>query len=87
MGLGRRRLDRRLPSGPWPVRTGPGGSVLRIAGVAGDAADLAAGDPRPVTGRIGGHRFELFVWPPGPPPSDPEAIRADGGCWVRLRFV
>jgi hypothetical protein len=52
-----------------------------------DAAHLGAGAVRPVTGRINGHRFELFVWPPGPAPADPEAIRTDGGCWVRLRFV
>jgi hypothetical protein len=36
-----------------------------------DAADLDAGEVRPVTGRIGGHRFERFVWPPGPAPAGP----------------
>jgi hypothetical protein len=50
-----------------------------------DAAHLSAGDVRPVTGRIGGHRFERFVWPPGPAPSGPEAIRTDGGCWIKFR--
>jgi hypothetical protein len=44
-------------------------------------------DVRPVTGRIGGHRFEVFVWPPGPAPADPEAIRTGGGCWIKLWFV
>jgi hypothetical protein len=52
-----------------------------------DAAHVDAGAQRPVTGRINGHRFERFVWPPGPPPADPESSRTDGGCWVRLRFV
>jgi hypothetical protein len=52
-----------------------------------DAARLDAGAVRSVTGRINGHRFERFVWPPGPAPADPEAIRTDGGCWVGLRFV
>jgi hypothetical protein len=52
-----------------------------------DAVHLVAGDVRPVSGRIGGHRFERFVGPPGPAPADPEAIRTDGGCWVRLRLV
>jgi hypothetical protein len=51
-----------------------------------DAAHLNAGEVRPVTGRIGGHLLERFVGPPGPAPADPEAIRTDGGCWVRLRF-
>jgi hypothetical protein len=52
-----------------------------------DAVHLDAGDVRPVTGRIGGHRFERFVGPPGPAPADPEAIRTDGGCWIKLRFA
>jgi hypothetical protein len=52
-----------------------------------DAAHLGAGDVRPVTGRIGGQRFERFAWPAVPPAADPEVIRTDGGCWVRLRFV
>jgi hypothetical protein len=43
-------------------------------------------DPKPVTGRIGGHRFELTVWPADAWPGDPEAIRAPCGAWVRLRF-
>jgi hypothetical protein len=62
-------------------------SGLRVVGVVADAAQVDPGVVRPLTGRIGGHRFELFVWPPGPAPADPEAIRTDGGCWVRLRFV
>ena len=45
------------------------------------------GEVRPVTGRINGHRFELFVWPPGPAPADPEAVGTDGVCWIGLRFV
>ena len=52
-----------------------------------DAAYLDAGDVRPVTGRIGGHRFERIVGPPDPPPADPEAIQTDGGCWIKLRLV
>ena len=52
-----------------------------------DAAYLDAGDVRPVTGRIGGHLFERFVGPPGPATADPEAIRTDGGCWIKLRLV
>jgi hypothetical protein len=40
-----------------------------------------------VIGRIGGHRFERFIWPPGPALADPEAIRTDGRYWVKLRFV
>ena len=56
-------------------------------GVVADAVHLDAGEVRPVTGRIGGDRFERFVGPPGPAPADPEAIRTDGGCWVRLGFV
>jgi hypothetical protein len=55
--------------------------------VVADADHLDAGEVPPVTGRINGHRFERFVWPPGPAPADPEAIRTDGGCWVRLRLV
>jgi hypothetical protein len=56
-------------------------------GVVADAAHLDAGDVRPVTGRIGGHRFERIVGPPDPPPADPEAIQTDGGCWIKLRLV
>jgi hypothetical protein len=41
-----------------------------------DAVRLDAGAARPVTGRIGGPRFERFVGPPGPAPAEPEAIRA-----------
>ena len=52
-----------------------------------DAAHLDAGDVHAVTGRIGGHRFERIVGPPGPRPADPEAIQTDGGCWIKLRFV
>jgi hypothetical protein len=52
-----------------------------------DAAHLGAGDVRPVTSRIGGQRFGRFACPAVPPAADPEAIRIDGGCWVRLRFV
>ena len=52
-----------------------------------DAAHLNAGEVRPVTGRIGGHRFEWFVWPPGPAAADREAIRTDGGCWIEQWFV
>jgi hypothetical protein len=52
-----------------------------------DAVHLDAVEVRPVTGRIGGNRFERFFGPPGPAPADPEAIRTDGGCWIRLRFV
>jgi hypothetical protein len=55
--------------------------------VVADAVHLDAGGVRPVAGRIGGHRFERVVGPPGPSPADPEAIRADGGCWMKLRFV
>jgi hypothetical protein len=55
--------------------------------VVADADHRDAGAVRPVTGRIGGHRSERFVWPPGPAPADPEAIRTDGGCWIRLRFA
>jgi hypothetical protein len=47
----------------------------------------AAADVRPMTSRIGGHRFERIVRPPGPPPADPEAIQTDGECWIKLRFV
>jgi hypothetical protein len=46
-------------------------------GVVADAAHLGAGGVRPVTGRIGGHRFERFVGPPGPVPADPKAIGTD----------
>jgi hypothetical protein len=52
-----------------------------------DAAHLDASGVRPVTGRIGGRRFERFVGPPGPAPADSEAIRTDGGYWIKLRFV
>jgi hypothetical protein len=48
--------------------------------VVANASHLDAGEVRPLTGRIGGHRFERFVGPPGPPPADPEAIRTGGGC-------
>jgi hypothetical protein len=65
--------------------TGVGGSGLRVVGAVDE--DRAAGGVRPVTGRIGGHRFERFVGPPGPTPVDREAIRTDGGCWIRLRLV
>jgi hypothetical protein len=58
-----------------------------VVGVVADAVRLNAGEVRPVTGRINGPRLERFVGPPGPAPADPEAIRTDGGCWVRLRFV
>ena len=57
-----------------------------IEGVA-DAAHLDAAAVRPMTGRIGGHRFERFVRPPVPPPADPEEIQTDSGCWIKLRFV
>ena len=57
-----------------------------IEGVA-DAAHLGAADVRPATGRIGGHRFERFVRPPGPLPADPEAIQTEGECWIKLRLV
>jgi hypothetical protein len=49
--------------------------------VVADAVHLDAGVVRPVTCRIGGHRFERFVWPPGSVPADPGAIRTDGGWW------
>jgi hypothetical protein len=64
---------------------GAGGLVLRVIG---DAAgeDHVVVEVRPVTGRIGGHRFELSVWPPSPRPSDPEAIRTESGHWVKLRL-
>jgi hypothetical protein len=52
-----------------------------------DAAHLDASAVRPMTGRIGGHRFERIVRPPGPRPADPEAIQTDGGCWIKLRLV
>lgn len=53
-----------------------------------DATHLDAGGVRPVTGPIGGYRFERFVGPPGPGPADPEAVsRPTGGCWVRLRLM
>jgi hypothetical protein len=52
-----------------------------------NAAHLDGGGVRLVTGRIGGHRFERFVGPPGPAPADPEAVRTNGGCWIGLRFV
>jgi hypothetical protein len=55
--------------------------------VVADADHLEAGAVRPVTGQNGGHRFERFVGPPGLVPADPEAIRAEGWCWIRLRFV
>jgi hypothetical protein len=41
-----------------------------------NAAHLDASGVRPVPDRRGGHRFERFVWPPGPAVADPEAIRA-----------
>jgi hypothetical protein len=53
-------------------------------GVVADAAHLGAGDVRPVTGQIGRHLFERFVWPPGQTPADPEVVRTDGGCWRHL---
>jgi hypothetical protein len=48
-----------------PAKSGVGNRGLRIVGVVADAVHLDADDVRPVTGRIGGHGFELFVWPPG----------------------
>jgi hypothetical protein len=86
------------PVPPWPSRApGPrsrGGPELRLS-VVGGAADAvpvsvdggSGGAPKPVTGRIGGHRFELTVWPPGAVPTDAEAIRTECGAWVRLKFV
>jgi hypothetical protein len=71
-------------------RRGDRGGAGRLAVVflwVADAVHAGAGDVVPVTGRLGGHRFERFVGPPGPAPADPEAIRTDGGCWVRLRLV
>ena len=56
-------------------------------GLVADAAHLEVGEVRPMTGRIGGHRFERFVSPPGPRPADPEAIQTDGGCWIKLWLV
>jgi hypothetical protein len=38
--------------------------------VVADAVHLDAGEERSVTGRIGGHRLERFIWPPGPAPAD-----------------
>jgi hypothetical protein len=64
----------------------PAGPVLRVIGEGTDEAPTA-GVVRPVTGRIGGHRFELYVWPPGRRPNDPEVIGTEAGCWVKLRFV
>jgi hypothetical protein len=55
--------------------------------VVADADHLEAGEVRPVVGRVGGHRFERFVGPPGPAPADPEAVRTNVGCWIGLRFV
>jgi hypothetical protein len=65
------------------------GHLGYAAGIPGGTGRMcvAAGEVRPMTGRIGGHRLERFVGPPGPAPADPEAIRTDGGCWVRLRLV
>jgi hypothetical protein len=54
----------------------------RSVGLVADAFHVEASGVRPVPGRIGGHRFERFVGPPGPAPADPEAIRTDGGCWM-----
>src|SRR5262249_3154950 len=68
------RCPRRCGTGAWS-------GAARVVGLLAVEA-RAAGAVRPVTGRIGGHRFERFVWPPGPPPADPEANRPDGGCWV-----
>jgi hypothetical protein len=47
--------------------------------VAADAVHLDASAVGAVTGRIGGHRFERFVGPPGPTPADREAMRTNGG--------
>ena len=79
-----RPIGARSP-GWWLLATGRPRS--RWVGVVGDADHLAAGDVRPVMGRIGGHRLERFVWPPGPAPSGPEAIGAESGCWIKPRFV
>jgi len=87
MELGHLRSGDPLCRSSRPAGTGVDGPGLRVVGVVADAVHLDVGDVHPVTGRIGGHRFELFVWPPGPAPADPEAIRTDGGCWIRLRFV
>lgn len=72
----------RLGSG-GTQEAGPG--VLRVIDEVADETHSAG--VRPVTGRIGGHRFEGFVAPPGPAPADPEVIRTVGGCWVKLRLV
>jgi hypothetical protein len=44
-----------------------------------DAARLYAREVLRVTGRFGGHRFDLFGWPAVQAAADPEAIRTDGG--------
>ena len=85
MALGRPGGDARRIGRP-PGRSRRGGCGFLIHLVA-DATHPDADGLRPVIGRIGGHRLERFVGPPGPAPADPEAIRGDGGCWVRLRFV
>ena len=47
----------------------------------------AIGGLRLETGRIGGHAFEVVVWPPGVVPADPDAVRTESGTWMRLRFT
>src|SRR5262249_55424210 len=64
-----------------------GGPRSRSVGEMADAVHLDAGEVRAVAGRIGGHWFERLVGPAGPAVADPEAIRMDGGCWIRPRLV
>jgi hypothetical protein len=74
------RRDQRLVGLGWRLaRIGHLCSATVIPGGTGRMC-VDAGEVGLVPGRIGGHRFERSVGPPGPAPADPEVIRMDGGC-------
>lgn len=75
--------------GFWPV-VGATGSVRSRVADSGRLGRVRGGgrrrDGRVMVG-IGCHAFELMVWRPGVVLTDPDAVRAGSGTWVRLRFT